>query len=139
MVIMSVDLGRARTGLALCDKGEILAYPAGTVQEYDETRLLEKIAAQAMAHKVEGFVVGLPKNMDGTEGESAIRARAFGALLSEKTGLPVAFQDERKTTVTAHGYLNDTNTRGKKRKAVIDTVAATVILEAYLQGRRQGQ
>ena len=74
--------------------------------------------------------------MDGTEGESAQNAREVGALLKAATGLPVEFVDERGTTVTAHGYLNDTNTRGKRRKAVVDAVAATVILQNYLDYRR---
>ena len=74
--------------------------------------------------------------MDGTEGESAKNAREIGALLEEAAGLPVAFVDERGTTVTAHGYLNETNTRGKRRKAVVDAVAATVILQNYLDYRR---
>ena len=80
--------------------------------------------------------MGLPRNMDGSEGESAQNAREIGALLEEATGLPVEFVDERGTTITAHGYLNETNTRGKKRKAVVDAVAATVILEDCLRRRR---
>ena len=80
--------------------------------------------------------MGLPRNMDGSEGESAQNAREIGALLEEVTGLPVEFVDERGTTITAHGYLNETNTRGKKRKAVVDAVAATVILEDCLRRRR---
>ena len=80
--------------------------------------------------------MGLPKNMDGSEGESAQNAREFGALLQEKTGLPVAFVDERGTTVTAHGYLNQTDVEGKKRKAVVDSVAAVIILQNYLDYRR---
>ena len=74
--------------------------------------------------------------MDGSEGESAQNAREVGALLQEATGIPVEFVDERGTTVTAHGYLNETNTRGKRRKAVVDAVAATVILQNYLYYRR---
>ena len=80
--------------------------------------------------------MGLPRNMDGSEGESAQNAREIGALLEEAAGLPVEFVDERGTTITAHGYLNETNTRGKKRKAVVDAVAATVILEDCLRRRR---
>ena len=136
MIILAVDLGRARTGLAVCDKGEVLASPLGVVQERDRGRLVEKICAAAKEAKAEQVVVGLPRNMDGTEGESAQNAREIASLLETATGLPVAFCDERGTTITAHGYLNDTNTRGKKRKAVVDAVAATVILEDYLQYRR---
>lgn len=132
MVILAVDLGKARTGLAVCDKSGILASPAGVITEYNPEKLLEKVAEQARAYKAELLVMGLPRNMDGSEGESAQNARQFGAALSEKTGLPVEFQDERGTTITAHNYLNATNTRGKKRKAVVDAVAAVVILQNYL-------
>ena len=132
MVILAVDLGKARTGLAVCDKSGILASPVGVITEYNPEKLLEKVAEQAQAYKAELLVMGLPRNMDGSEGESAQNARQFGAALSEKTGLPVEFQDERGTTITAHNYLNATNTRGKKRKAVVDAVAAVVILQNYL-------
>ena len=136
MIILAVDLGKARTGLAVCDKSEILASPAGVITEYNPEKRLEKVAAETLARKAELLVVGLPRNMDGSEGESAQNARAFGQALSEKTGIPVEFQDERGTTITAHGYLNDTNTRGKKRKAVVDAVAAVVILQNFLDGRK---
>ena len=79
------------------------------------------------------LVLGLPKNMDGSEGFRAQACREFAALLSEKSGLPVDFQDERLTTVSAHNALNLTNTRGKKRKAVVDAVSAVIILEDYLR------
>ena len=136
MIILAVDLGKARTGRAVCDQSEILASPAGVITEYNPEKRLEKVAAEALARKAELLVVGLPRNMDGSEGESAQNARAFGQALSEKTGIPVEFQDERGTTITAHGYLNDTNTRGKKRKAVVDAVAAVVILQNFLDGRK---
>ena len=136
MIILAVDLGKARTGLAVCDKSEILASPAGVITEYNPEKRLEKVAAEALARKAELLVVGLPRNMDGTEGQSAQNVRAFGQAPSEKTGIPVEFQDERGTTITAHGYLNDTNTRGKKRKAVVDAVAAVVILQNFLDGRK---
>ena len=89
-----------------------------------------------MAKEVELIVVGLPKNMDGTEGESAQYAREFGKKLKEKTGIEVKMQDERGTTITAHKYLNATNTRGKKRKNVVDSVAATIILQNFLDSRK---
>lgn len=84
----------------------------------------------------EQLVVGHPLNMDGTCGESARRAEAFAQRLRELTGLPVSLWDERMTTVTAIGYLNETDVRGKKRKQVVDSVAATVILQNYLEARR---
>ncbi len=136
MIIVAVDLGQARTGLAVCDRGEVLASPLAVIQERDRARLVERIAAAARERGAQRLVVGLPRNMDGSEGESAQKARETGAMLAEASGLPVDFRDERGTTITAHNYLNATNTRGKKRKAVVDAVAATVILEDYLQSRR---
>ena len=137
MKILAVDLGKARTGLALCDEGEILASPVAVITQYNREKLAQEVAAKARELAVGELVVGLPRNMDGSEGESAQGAREFAAVLGELTGLPVVLRDERLTTVTAHGYLNDTNTRGKKRKAVVDAVAAVVILEEYLSFRRR--
>ena len=136
MIIMAVDLGKARTGIAASDKTEYLASPVKVITEHNKERLLEKVYETALDIKAELVVVGLPKNMDGSEGESAKNAREFASLLSEKLSLEVRLWDERCTTITAHGYLNDTNTRGKKRKAVIDEVAATVILQSFLDSRR---
>lgn len=136
MVILGVDLGKARTGVAVCDKSELLASPVEVVNEHNRERLLERVAQLAKARRAEQIVVGLPRNMDGSEGESAQNARAFGAELAEKTELPVDFSDERGTTITAHGFLNETNTRGKRRKATVDAVAATIILQDYLDYRR---
>ncbi len=136
MVIMSVDLGKARTGLALSDKTEFLASPYKVIFEKSPNKLPEKVAEAAKEAKAELIVVGLPKNMDGTEGESAKNARAFAEKLKELTGLEAVMQDERGTTVTAHRFLNDTDTRGKKRKNVVDEVAATIILQDYLDSRK---
>lgn len=136
MIILGVDLGKARTGLAICDKGEILASPLTVLTEHNRECLVEKIAAAAAESRAELLVVGLPRNMDGSEGESAENARTIGEMLKAATSLPIEFCDERGTTVTAHGYLNDTNVRGKKRKAVVDAVAATVILQNFLDSRR---
>ena len=138
MIIISVDYGRVRTGVAVCDKDEIIASPVAVIKEIRQDVLAEKIAALCLERHAESIVLGLPRNMDGTEGESARNVRAFSEILEEKTGLPVTLQDERCTTVTAHGYLNETNTRGKKRKAVVDSVAAVIILEDYLRYRRNG-
>lgn len=136
MIILAVDLGKARTGLAICDKTEFLASPLAQISEKNPEQLLEKVAQVVLAKEVELIVVGLPKNMDGTEGESAQYAREFGKKLKEKTGIEVKMQDERGTTITAHKYLNATNTRGKKRKNVVDSVAATIILQNFLDSRK---
>ena len=135
MIIMAVDFGDARTGLAVCDKAEMLAVPAGVITERRFEVCVEKAAAAARENRAELIVVGHPLNMNGTAGERAEKCEAFAAALREASGLPVELWDERSTTVTAHQYLNDTNTRGRKRKAVVDAVAATIILEAYLAHR----
>lgn len=136
MIILAVDLGKARTGLAICDKTEFLASPLEQISERNMDVLSDKIANIVKEKAVELIVLGLPKNMDGSEGESALNAREFGKTLSEKTGLEVKMQDERGTTITAHNYLNATNTRGKKRKGVVDSVAATIILQNFLDSRK---
>lgn len=136
MIIAAVDLGKARTGIAVCDKTETLASPLTVIEEKYPPKCLEKVAAAVKQAKAELLVVGLPKNMDGTEGESAKNARAFASQLEKLTGIKTLMQDERGTTVTAHSYLNTTNTRGKKRKAVLDAVAATIILQDFLDGRK---
>ena len=136
MRILAVDLGLQRTGVAISDEREILASPIGTVTEHNRDRLLEKVAALAAEHRAEHLVVGHPRNMDGSRGESAVRAEEFAAALSERTGLPYTLWDERLTTVSAIGFLNETNTRGKKRKAVVDTVSAVIILQDFIDSRK---
>lgn len=132
MRILAVDLGLARTGLAISDESGFLASPVGTIAEKDIAVLADKVAAVAAERQATEIVVGHPRNMDGSRGESAQRAESFAGALKDKTGLPVKLWDERMTTVSAIGYLNQTDTRGKKRKAVVDTVAATIILQNYL-------
>lgn len=132
MIIMAVDLGKARTGIAVCDKTQFLASPLCVIEEWNREKLAIKIAELVQKEKVEKIVIGLPKNMDGSEGESAQGARAFSEDLKKLVSVPIVMQDERCTTMIAHRYLNDTNVRGKKRKQTVDAVAATVILQNYL-------
>ena len=136
MVILSVDFGRARTGLAVCDRDERLASPVAVIHEKYVPALIGKVAAAAKEKQAARIVVGLPVNMDGTEGESARNARRFAADLETAAGLPVDLLDERCTTMEAHRFLNATDTRGKKRKEVVDAVSAVIILEDYLARRR---
>lgn len=136
MVILAVDHGDARTGLAVCDKSEMLAVPLCVIAEKNTAALAEKVAAAAKEAGAERIVLGLPKNMDGSEGFRAEACRAFAELLAGATGLDVTLRDERLTTVSAHGILNATDTRGKKRKQTVDAVAAVLILEEYLRYRR---
>lgn len=136
MVIMSVDFGRARTGIAVCDKSEILASPVTVINEKYVPELVKKVAALASEKNAELIVVGLPVNMDGSEGESALNARRFADDLRQASKIDVDMLDERCTTMEAHQLLNATNTRGKKRKAVVDAVSAVIILENYLDKRK---
>lgn len=133
MVIISVDYGDVRTGVAACDKLQLLASPVTVIKQKDPELLSEEIKKICLEKKAEKIVLGLPKNMDGSEGFRADACKEFAKLLSEKTGLSVDFQDERLTTVSAHNILNATDTRGKKRKAVVDAVSAVLILEDYLR------
>lgn len=135
MIIMAIDYGKVRTGLALCDKKEILSFPLGVIEEKNPDLLCDKIAEKIKENNAELIVIGLPKNMDGSIGESAQRVQNLAENLKSKTSAEIDFWDERRTTVTAHEYLNKTNTRGKKRKSIIDAVSATIILENYLQFR----
>ncbi len=136
MIVLSVDLGHARTGLAVSDKSGFLASSLCVITEYNDDKLVEKIAEQASSVKAELLVVGLPRNMDGSEGDSALRARELAARLSERTGLPHVMQDERGTTITAHAYLSSGNVYGRKRKQKVDAVAASIILQDYLDSAK---
>ncbi len=133
MIIMSVDLGKARTGIAYSDKGEGFAFPKTVIQEWNEEKLIEKILSEAAEISAEKIVVGLPKNMDGSLGFKAEECTSIAEKLRLNFSGEVVMWDERCTTVSAHTALNATNTRGKKRKAVVDAVAATMILEDYLR------
>ncbi len=133
MIIMSVDYGDVRTGIAVCDKMQILASPVCVITEKDRERLADKITELAKEKKAERICVGLPQNMDGSYGFRSDACRELGEILKEKTGLPVVFQNERLTTVSAHNILNTADVRGKKRKAVVDAVSAVLILEDYLR------
>lgn len=136
MKIMAVDLGDARTGLAMCDRTETLASPIGVIHERDHDALLQKIAAAAAEYDAAEIVMGYPKNMNNTVGERAEKCAAFAEKLGGLVRIPVVLWDERSTTVLAHNYLNATDTRGKKRKEVVDAVAAVIILESYLAYRK---
>lgn len=137
MKIMAVDFGEARTGLAVCDRTEFLASPVGVIHERDFETCVKKVAYAAIHELgVDMVVVGLPKNMDGSCGPRAELCDKFARALKALIPLPVETWDERQTTVQATTYLNELNVRGKKRKEVIDEVAATIILESYMAYRR---
>ena len=136
MVIMAINYGDSRTGIAVCDSSELIASPCPQINRKGMWNIIDEIMIRVEQYKPEMLVLGLPKNMNGTEGERAEKTRKFGSILSEKTGLPLEYWDERGTTITATYYMNETNTRGKKRKAVLDSASAVVILDSYLQYRR---
>ena len=133
--IMGIDYGDARTGVAISD---LLCSIVGTtyvVPSRNREKALADIVKLAKDNSVGEIVVGLPKNMDGTEGVRAELCREFAEILKEATGLPVAMWDERRTTVEAHNILSQHNYHGKKRKDTVDAVAASLILEGYLAFR----
>lgn len=132
MIIMSVDAGKARTGIAISDKNESFAFPKCVITEYNNARLIEKICKLAREYGAERIVVGLPKNMDGSKGERAQECEALALSVGEHSGIETVCFDERCTTVAAYTALDAAATYGKKRKNVVDAVAATLILESYL-------
>ena len=130
--ILGVDFGDVRTGLAVSDPSRTLALCIETVKAEGIDNIADKVASVALAERVGAIIVGLPVNMDGSEGHRAERARRFAALLEEKTGIPTETVDERMSTMQAARYLNATDTRGKKRKKAIDTLSAQIILQSAL-------
>ncbi|MDR2908533.1 MAG: Holliday junction resolvase RuvX [Oscillospiraceae bacterium] len=137
MIILAVDPGDAHTGLALCDKGEMLAFPAGTVHETNRERLIKRVAEIAAEKKAELILIGYPKNRNGTIGERAVMSERFAKALGELVApAKVILWDERGTTIAAHVALNQGTTRPGKKRQVVDAVAATILLEGYLDYRR---
>ncbi len=132
--VLGVDYGEARTGLAVSDTSRFLASGIGNVQGGGLEKTAERVLAAAREQGAVAVVLGLPVNMNGTEGPKAARIRELAALIEAQ--LPVYLMDERMTTMSAARYLNETNTRGKKRKGVIDTLSAQIILQNALDRLR---
>lgn len=135
MRMMAVDYGDSRTGVAFCDEMEMLASPFCVINERYAPKLIEKLKEIAVEQKAKQIVVGLPRNMDGSYGYRCDECRRLGDSLSEITGLPVVYQDERLTTVMAHEVLSANNVRGAKRKKQVDAVSAVMILQSYIDKR----
>lgn len=135
MIILAVDYGEARTGLAFCDAGEKMAMPLKTVEEHSPKKVADEIARMAQLKGAERILVGHALNMDCTAGPQARLCRDFAQLVREVTGLPVVLWDERATTMAASYLLTDAMVFGERRKKIIDQVAATLILESYLRWR----
>ncbi len=129
---LGVDYGDKRTGIAECDLSGQLASGITTISEGGMKKTAERVAREAESRSCKKIIVGLPKNMDGTEGPRADVVKAFTALLCEITEIPIEFFDERMTTMAAYRYLDGAGTFGKKRKEVIDTLSAELILQGYL-------
>lgn len=134
--MMAIDLGLSRTGLAICDKQELISYPLETIKEKNFDTLCLKIIEKIKETKTQLIIIGLPKNMDGSQGESSKRSIKLQGELRKYLNINTVLWDERKTTSIATTYLNITNTRGKKRKNIIDTVSATIILEDYIKFKK---
>ena len=130
--IMGIDYGDARTGVAISDLLCSIVGSTYVVPSRNTEKALADIVKLAKDNSVGEIVVGLPKNMNGTEGPRAELCREFAEKLKEATGLPVTMWDERRTTVEAHNILSEHNYHGKKRKDTVDAVAAGLILEGYL-------
>ena len=132
MRIMAIDYGDARIGLAVSDLTGLICGEAWTMQEWNMERASLKITEEARLRDVGTLVLGLPKNMDGTEGPRAEKSRAFKELLEEDSGLPVVLWDERRSSVEAHAILHANGKKEKKHRQTVDAVAASLILEGYL-------
>ena len=136
MRVMAIDYGDARTGVAISDATGMLAGFTTVIRGRDSQRVLEEIEELIAAHGVDELVMGFPRNMDGTEGPRAQLYRDFARQLEEASGKTVTLWDERRTTVDAHRILLEAGQNAKKRKKTVDAVAASLILEGYLDARR---
>ena len=138
MRVMGIDYGDARTGVAFSDLLCTIVGSTTVVPSRKHEKAMLDLVRLARENEVGEIVVGLPKNMDGTEGPRAELCRAFAQELGQATGLPVAMWDERRTTVEAHNILSAHNYHGTKRKNTVDAVAASLILEGYLAYKKRG-
>ena len=132
MRIMGIDYGDARTGLAVSDEMNILVGEAWTLNEWNPERVADVIAQEAQKRNVGRLVLGLPKNMDGSEGPRAEKCRDFAELLRSKTDIELVMWDERRSSIEAHSILHANGKKEKKHRKTVDAVAASLILEGYL-------
>ena len=132
MRVMAIDYGDERIGLAVSDALGLLCGEAWTMEEWNMERAAKRIAEEAARREVSTLVLGLPKNMDGSEGARAEKSRAFAALLEEASGLPVALWDERRSSIEAHAILHAVGKKEKIHRRTVDAVAASLILEGWL-------
>ena len=135
-IILGLDIGDARIGVAISDELGIAAHPVCTLTRKNRKADVAALQSLATTHKVEQIVIGLPKMLNGEVGVQGQKVQKFANALKREVNLPICFWDERLTTVEAGRILRDTNRHGKKRKQIIDQVAAVLILDAYLDGLR---
>ena len=133
---LGVDYGDKRTGLAECDISGLLAGGIGTISEGGMRKTAVRVAKEAESRNCKKIIIGLPKNMDGSEGPRADVIKAFRDILAELTEIPIDFYDERMTTMVAYRFLGETGTYGKKRKDAVDTLSAQIILQNYIDRER---
>lgn len=136
MRVMAIDLGDVRTGVAFSDITGFLAGRSVTITERDRQKLISLLLDMIEKEKPGEIVLGLPINMDGTEGPRAQKSRDFGKMLSDSCGLPVFYTDERGSSITANRILSDAGKKRGKQRSQVDAVAAAIILQSYLDGRR---
>lgn len=139
MRVLAIDPGTVRLGLALSDPSGTIAQPLAVLQRRSEAEDLSALARLVDEHAVEMIVVGLPRTMDGRLEAAAQDAQAFGAQVGQRTGRPVAYWDERLTTVAAERYLIEQRKRRNKRRQEVDRMAATLMLQGYLDYQRRGR
>lgn len=132
MTVMAIDYGDAHTGVAISDPTGFLTGTTTTIHSRKADVVLEELARLVCEHRVESLVMGFPRNMDGTEGPRAQLYRDFAEQVAQITGLTPVLWDERRTTVDAHRILFESGKNAKKRKKTVDAVAASLILEGYL-------
>lgn len=137
MRVLALDLGEVRVGVARSDLLKMIANPVQTYKRQSLTRDIDNFCKMVVENEADELVIGLPINMNGTEGEKALAAREIGRLIQEKMPeLKIIFQDERLTTVEAEDFLIESNMRRQDRRKVIDQVAACIILQTYLDRRK---
>lgn len=132
MRVMAIDYGDRRTGIAVSDALNMLCGEAFTINEWDPERTARRVADEVRAREVGTLVLGLPRNMDGSEGPRAEKTRAFAALLKAETGLEPVLWDERRSSIEAHAILHANGRRMKDHRKKVDAVAASLMLEGYL-------
>lgn len=133
---LGVDYGDKRTGIAECDVSGMLASGITTISEGGMRKTAQRVAREAVSRGCKKIIIGLPRNMDGSDGPRAEVVKAFAALLSEECDIPIDFYDERMTTMVAYRYLDGSGTFGKARRAAVDTLSAEIILQGYIDRER---